>query len=522
MAVQMSSRLTLVAALLSCAVGMIACAPMRFEGVPTTTKSSTPDPLPGDFTTLYDDFFKIGVSQTSFEQQQLDLNQTSVAFQVLRPDGTHISNLKNTDLDIIENGQKVATYKLNANSKKIVQPVDIVFAVDITGSMSTTIESAKTRLVNFVNKTRAAGHRTRMCLLTFGDYTVKKCDRFYDNNPADPATVTQVNELISQITKLRAMVGLDDPGGLDLNENPMRALIDAASAPWLAGAQRFVILVTDDGFLYYPNNAGQVGKGAPKYADARAAVINSQMKVFAATPSLGGYNSAFEGLPGIVESSQGEWFDFQKMISGTITLDTILNRILDRVQTTYTADYVVEDSAGLDGSLPLPMRQIAVKVKDSSMTANIVVQQVSSNLPNGREKYKKTFKFADHKVAMTSIEVRVNGQVMKSGYELSADGVLEFDVAPAAKAKIEIRYSYDSIKEAIVLAPIRLKLSADQEVVVTLNGHEISHEEAAKIFELKETLEGDRMLVLMDSVLSENDRFGIRKAGGLNVIVRAR
>lgn len=500
--------------ILAVSLSMTACAPVAFDA---TTLASSDDGQ----NELYSNYFKLGVSQIEFTQPQLDANDTQVSFQVVLPDGSHITDLKKNDFEILENGRSIPGFQLKSNSKKIEQAVDIVFAVDITGSMEPTIESAKMRLISFVNKSRANGHHTRMCLVTFGDFTVKKCDRFYDNNPNDPKTEAQVKELISEISKLQALRGVNDPGGLDLNENPMRAIIDAAGSPWQEKSERFLIMITDDGFLYSPGNTGDVGQLAPRYTEVMNALQASQMKVFAATPSLAGYNRRFGNSPGIVEASLGEWFNFNGLINGSITLDTILNRIIDRVQTNYLVDYKIDESMGFDPTVPLTDRKIEIKLKDSR-TASVLVQTVQSNLPNGRSSYKKNFTITSDsssgkRIHRKSLKVFVNGARTES-FSLREDGSLEFDHAPPAMAKIEAYYQYESIKDSLNISNIFLKgdlISSEADLVITLNSIIVAMED----YSLVKTLEGDYSIRLSESVLSEDDPYRIREFEGLKVRV---
>lgn len=486
-----------------------ACAPVAFDAVPLDSTNGQ--------NSLFSNFFKMDVSHVEFEQPTLESNETQLVFQALLSNGNHVSDLKQSDVEVLENGRAVPGIQLKANSQKIEQTVDIVFAVDITGSMQPTIESAKMRLINFVNKSRASGHHTRMCLVTFGDYTVKKCDRFYDNDPKDPKTEVQVRELISEISKLRALVGINDPGGSDLNENPMRALIDAAESPWAEKSQRFVILVTDDGFLYSPGNQGSVGNLAPRYPEVLNAIQRSQMKVFAATPQRAGYNLPFQGSPSIVEASLGEWFNFASLINGTITLDTILDRIIERVQTNYVVQYKIEESMGFDPTVPLTNRKIEVKLKDGRV-ATVIVQSIQSNLPNGRETYKKKFKIgSSKKIHRDSIKVYVDGN-RQAEFEVSEDGDLELPRPPKAKSKIEAYFTYSDLKdavnlEAIVIRDPEVKSAADLSVI--LNGKLASPQD----IEVIETLEGYLSIRLNDSVLENIDRYGVRANGGLEVKV---
>ena len=496
----------------------IACAPVAFDAA---TNASFDDGQ----NDLYSNFFKLGVSQIEFSQPQLEANDTQVSFQVVLPNGSHIADLKKNDFDVLENGRAIPGFQLKSNSKKIEQAVDIVFAVDITGSMEPTIESAKMRLINFVNKSRANGHHTRMCLVTFGDFTVKKCDRFYDNNPKDPKTEPQVKELISEISKLQAIRGINDPGGYDLNENPMRALIDAAGSPWKDKSERFLIMITDDGFLYSPGNSGDVGSLAPRYTEVLNALRTSQMKVFAATPSLSGYNQRFGGSPGIVEASLGEWFNFNGLINGTITLDTILNRIIDRVQTNYLVEYRIDETMGFDPTVPLADRKIEITLKDGR-TASVIFQTVQSNLPNGRAAYKKKFKIASgdgsgngtgKRISKKSVKVLVNG-VRSQSFVLNDEGEVEFEQAPPALSKIEAYYQYESIKDSLNISNIFIKgdlVQSEAEILITLNDIPVAKAD----YSLVKTLEGDYSIRLSEQVMSESDPYRIREFEGLKVRV---
>ncbi len=465
---------------------------------------------------FYENFFKMDSSVATYEQPQLESNDTQAAFQVSLPDGTSISDLKASDITLTENGQAITDFKFQSNSLTTIQSVDIVFAVDVTASMSKTIESAKTRLINFVKKSRASGTHSRMCLITFGDYTVKNCDRFYDNNPDDPATEAQVNELISEISKLKALTGASDPGGSDLNENPMRALIDASKAPWKENSQRFVILITDDGFLYSPGNQGSVGPLAPKFAEVSEAIEKSQMKVFAATPSLPGYNKPFQGAVGVVQFSQGEWFNFSDLISGKITLDTILGRILKRIQTTYLVQYTLDENSGLDSTLPLKKRKIEVTLQNGTRGV-LTVLSIQSNLPDGRKPYQKKFKLADKNIKKDSVVVKVDDVVVTSGITLTPENEIDFDKPPKAKSKIVVTFKYNDIKDSLQLTPIIIKqtgLDADS-LVVTLNGTEA----AKKDIEVKVTLEGYLSVQLADSCFTEKDPYALRANNGVVISV---
>ena len=489
-------------------LGLSSCSKTQFGPV---NNGSTSEPFEN-----YTSFFKMNSSTVSYEQPQLDSNQTQVSFQVTLPDGTNLPDLRATDFSVFENGNLIQNHTIRSDSVTTKLPVDIVLAIDVTGSMSPTIESAKIRLINFVRKSRSSGVSTRMCLITFGDRTVKKCDRFFDITSTDTSTSSQVDELISEISKLKALTGVDDPGGSDLNENPMRAFIDASKADWKADAQRFLILITDDGFLYSPGNSGSVGALAPKFSEVQNALTQSQMKVFAATPSLAGYNKTFQGLPGIVQVSNGEWFNFNDIISGIITLDTILDRILNRVQTTYLAEYTLDESSGLDPSLPLKKRKIEI-VLGNGLRAIVKVESILSNLPEGRKPQQKKFKLTDKKLNKNSLKVKINGLPITSDFTLSSENEIEFSKAPIAKSKIEFVFNYQDLKDSLQTKPIIVReLNLDQnQLRIILNG--VAAKEVDLIF--ARTLEGYLSIQISDHALDELDAYGIRVNEGLNVRV---
>ena len=482
-----------------------ACNPQKFEGGATSIQDI-------GSSEVLSNYFKL--SEVSFNQSQetLEENVTTLNFEVVDSNGNPIDGLRAGDVQLTESGQPVSQFDMDSNSKKIVQTVDIVFAVDVTGSMAPTIESAKLRLINFIQRTRAAGYYTRMCLLTFGDYTVKACDRFYDNDPMKPESMNDVNALISEITKLQALKGVNDPGGSDLNENPMRALIDASAAPFLADSQRFAILITDDGFLYSPGNRGAVGNVAPRYTDVTQALNRAQLKVFAATPSLAGYNSNFQGQPGVVRASGGEHFLFSDLISGRITLDTILNRIIARVQVSYKISFTARELQGHRPNLPVDSRRIELRMVNNTrlFVRNL---QTRSNLPNGRAEYKRKWRVSDKKAREGTLRVRVDGQELSRGF-MFRDGELEFDQAPGPGAKLEVTYEPAQLKDALELTP--MILSGDMSPAgldLELNGKMARPGDI--LFE--KTLEGQWSIRLADRVLSEEDPYQIRGARGLTV-----
>jgi hypothetical protein len=495
------------------------CAPINFVPDVMDSLSEEAPLLIADPDTASLGSFHFPLSKGSVTHTQLDLetNETHIQFQVRNTDGHFINHLDSQNLVIKENNITIPFFSFNSNQHAIKQTADIVFAVDVTGSMGPTIESAKTRLFHFIDTTRAQGYKTRMCIVTFGDSTVKHCNRFYNNDPSDPSTLSEITQLKAEISNLRALSGAQDPGGLDLNENPMRAIIDASNSPFTPEHQRFLILITDDGFLFSPSNQGSVGRQAPFMHEVRDAINRSQLKIFAVTPSLPGYNSNFrvrEGLstttyPSIVTMSQGEHFLFSDLISGRITLDTILNRIISHILTTYHLSYTADNIPGLLAHLPIIQRSIHLGIAGRP-DLEIVMVSKNSSLPQGRSEYPKEWLISDRPIKPESVKVKMNGHTLPLQAFSIFGSKVRFSQAPQARSKIEIEYEYekliDSLERQQILLPKEISLD---KISVFINGIKATKDHVQFV----PTLEESWSLELKSEIF-ENDIFSIKKSEG--------
>lgn len=456
-----------------------------------------------------------GAPVISLNQVNNTRNQTIINFQAIDSNGDFINTLSPSEVILTENGVEIPNFQLSNNAQQIKPTTDIVFLVDITCSMTPTINSAKSAVINFIRSSRASGYHTRMCLSTFGDYTVQKCTKFYDNDPAKASTMTQVNELISEVTRLSAGCGSADPGGADLPENPLRAIIDAEQAPYAPGSQRFGILLTDADFLYAPGNPGSLGAAAPVYSDALASLSRSQLNLFVAAPSLPGYDQNFGAMPGVVPASNGEFFPYQDLVSGRTTFAAILSRITLRIQTTYKIQYVVDEIPGLDATLPLSSRRIEVKFRNPNSGSTIRMIGVESTMPNGQQALLKKFRISDRAIMPGSVVVKINGVQVTTGFTLNGND-LDFALAPVTGAKIEVSYRYLKLKDSVAVEPIIIDGREDMNSIsIFLNSIKASKAD----LKFERNLDGSWLVTLNDSVFSEEDRFQIRAKGLLRVRV---
>lgn len=488
-------------------------APVEAEGSKLTEEPGTDDSVvvtPPELVQIQSAQMKLGSSQATFSQDRLDENRTVVTFQAVNQNGEYLNNLTSGNVTLQENGVAIPSFTMTSNPQSSRRTVDIAFLIDVTCSMNPTIASAKTRVIDFINASRAAGYHTRMCLSTFGDYTVRKCDRFYDNDPSKPETQAQVDELISEVNGLSAGCGAADPGGRDLDENPLQAVMDVENAPWAQGSQRFGILLTDAGFLYGPQNPGSLGSNAPVYTNVLASLARSQMNLFAATPSRAGYERNFGSNLGIIPASNGEHFPYLDLVNGTITLNTILNRIMLRVQTTYALEFVADQVPGLNPALPLNQRTFTVSLVNGT-TETVRVTGATSNLPTGRAEYKKKWKLSDKDIDLSSLIVKINGNRVTSGFSI-VNGEIVFNSAPVRGATIEVTYAYASLIDSLQTSPVVLPANEDlNKIAVFLNGKKVT----GTYVRFEKNLEGEWMMLLNPAALTNSDPFGIRANGGV-------
>lgn len=475
---------------------------------PVSFAATKPDPK------VFEGAFGFSTSEFTDTQARYDENQISVLFQVNK-DGKSVNGLTGKDLKVEENGVDVPKFELAANTERKDQVVDIAFVVDITGSMGPFIESAKLRLKNFIVTSHKKGYHVRMCLSTFGDMVVKHCDRFYDNQSDQ-----QRSEFISDLSQLTIHRGQgEDPKILDWEENPMRALYDAAGTSWADGSQRFTILVTDADF-YSPDKPNKhiaehqanPETAAPTMSQVNQSVKNAGIKVFAVTPPATGYNAPLAGEGGVVQASGGEFFEFKQVVDGRISLDTILDRILLNIKTTYKLTYTVDKTPGLDATLPLEQRKIVISTA-AGTTENVVP---SSSIATGRPNYKQTWKVSDQNIQAGSTQVFVNDKIVDA-QEYNATGTdVTFKSTPEPGAKIRVVFLYEALDKNLRREPMPIPGRADaQSTKVYLNGKPARAED----IQFASTLEGGTNLSLADSVFASSDPYELKQNGGVRIRV---
>lgn len=439
------------------------------------TEFASLTPVENDPLEVREDFslnavYPLRLVEDFFRQDQSEVSRTTVFFKVEDADSNPVFALQAQDFVVQENSEDVHVFRLGSNQISLGQRADIVFVVDHTASMGSTIDETKRRVGDFVSSLRQKGSDVRLCLVSFRDQTTKRCEFFVEDNPQ----TTQNENLEAFLRDMNAL--RTGGGGGTIDEGQLQALMDAARSPWRGNSQRAAILLTDAAFLYSPENQGRLGDEAPEYQEFLNIVRPSQMSVFAVTPSKRGYNSGFKGLPSMTSFNGGAWFDYEKMVEGRLSLASILDQIADRLGVQYVMEYTSDQNSNLNPSLPLSDRQISIALKVTSRH-RIQVQQISSNFPQGRPQSRTRFRLSKEARTQTgSRQVLINQQPISRGFRLERREIV-FDQAPSSNAEILVRYTPENLREAFEIQQVVLPHNLEiRSLSVTMNTKPVSFE----------------------------------------------
>lgn len=482
-------------------ISLAACAKHQFNEAPSEIE---PPVTFGQFEQNL--FYKYEPAVEVFNQDVLDLNKISVSFEVLDEQGRNVNNLNENDFDLMENDKPVSNFKLSASSNNLGTKADIVFVIDVTSSMDSSIKQVKDRVRGFVDDMTARNIQAQLCLVTFRDRTVKACTSVVQDNPS-----TSVNENLEDF--LVELNKVKSSGGGDIEENQLRALIDAATkTPWRSGAQRMAVMITDAGFHYAPGEEGDAEEDAPTYRDASFAILNSQMMTFIVGPNKAGYSKNFSGLPPLISYSGGGYFNFDDIRSGKKTLGDVLAAVIQRIVTKYQVEYVVDENSVLDPSLPVQLRKLKVKGKSNSRWT-IKMDSILSSLPLGRPEYRKAFSLARR---TSNAKVFLNGQEVPGSEYTVVNDQIKFRQAPSAGSQVKIIYNPVSLDEYLKVEnqiwPADLDLVA---LKVMLNGKQVP---TGRLM-LERDSQGQYTFDPSKIAFKEGDPYGIVANGGLKIEV---
>ena len=463
-------------------------------------------------------FYTYETQSDLFQQNTYDENKIALPFRAFNADGHPIDDFTKSDLTITENQNLVTDFTL---SKQDGQPArtDIVFVLDETGSMINELNAVKRNVRNFVQQLHTVNIIGNLCLVTFRDDVRQRCLKFDEDDPNTPKKNENVDAFLNRMNQVTVHIG---QGG-DLPENQLAALISAAEeTPWHQNAQRMVILLTDAQF-HDLNNPGDAGSHARSYSDTISAIQDHQVSVFVVGPDIPGYSQPYEGLPSLVDASQGLFFDIkeatihpsrQSTTSETRGLEDILDQIVESISTLYTLEYVVEEN-NLDPTLTIHERLHSITTPLDSSDGEVIFYPVISSMPLGRPEYKKSWNLnQDPSTKFKHVIVHVDNVIVDEGYEIK-DGFLLFDDYPEPGSLIRIEYQTDTLRDHMTITPIVSELPPyDNFNVVVYYNEKIPHPNDYEV----NVVDNQVFFEPTGQTFSADDPYEIRKHNGLEVI----
>jgi len=139
-----------------------------------------------------------------------------------------ISNLSSENIFLYEDDNRIMDFNLGHDTTGGLNAADIIFVLDVTGSMSDEIDEVKNNIIEFADSLSYRGIDYRLGMVTFLDVI----ENIY------PFT-TDVQYFQSLVSQQHAHGGADEP------ENSLQALIEATKYPFRQNANRVVIWITD-------------------------------------------------------------------------------------------------------------------------------------------------------------------------------------------------------------------------------------------------------------------------------------
>lgn len=162
-------------------------------------------------------------------------------------------------------------------------PIDLVFVLDVTGSMQREINGVRASITEFTRQSEASGVRIRYALVTFRDLSCDEPTLLAQGFTSEPSLFA------SAMSGLRA-----GGGGNNEGESSLDGLRMAAGLPFGPVARRVVVLITDETW-HEPD--GQIRSADDLVADLRAAGIES-LHVVASAAVIGRFDFLTKVAPG--------------------------------------------------------------------------------------------------------------------------------------------------------------------------------------------------------------------------------
>lgn len=235
---------------------------------------------------------------TTVRVGQVDLSdfpRVTLYVTILGSGGDPIEDVDRADLQIAEDGRPTGLTDMAGLGQQ--RPVDVVFALDTTGSMGDYIEGVKGTAIDFARSLERRRRDYRLGLVTFGD-TVREGYPLTDD----------VDEFVDWVA------GQQADGGGDPPENALGALQEAAALSLRPEAQHLIVLITDADIHTYGDPADEeVAFDDPSLTmeETLRRLSAGAISVYAVTPDLPAHRRLVEQTGGAL---YGIGTDFDRII----------------------------------------------------------------------------------------------------------------------------------------------------------------------------------------------------------------
>ena len=214
-----------------------------------------------------------------------DYPEVSVRFSVSEEEsGRYLFNLENENVFVYEDQTRIYDYSLIPDTTSGNNSVDVVFVLDVTGSMGDEIDGVKDNLGAFAQSLDEQGVDYRLAMVTFLD------------------EVENIYQFTSDVDLFQSYINLQYAhGGGDWRENSLEAIYTATQLQFRDHAAREFIWITDAG---YHVNSGPTSLTVEDVVDAL--LLNG-----VTCNAVSGDGIRVEYCEPITIPTGGDWFDIE-------------------------------------------------------------------------------------------------------------------------------------------------------------------------------------------------------------------
>lgn len=142
--------------------------------------------------------------------------------------GQILNSLKPKNIQVWGGQDRITSFSLAPDTSNGASQLDLVFVLDVTGSMSEEIASVRNNIIEFTDSLKAKNSDFRLGMVTFGD------------------EIRAVYPFTRDVAAFKTLVGNQTAtGGDDIPENSLAALARASEFPFRPSAKRLFIWITD-------------------------------------------------------------------------------------------------------------------------------------------------------------------------------------------------------------------------------------------------------------------------------------